>query len=240
MLKGFKSYTRKLDWILSCCIEILSRMPDEGDGDESSNGFQQQKFLEYTLFARIILLRGNSFMWKNCSWISWLKYHIMSIIIETLGFFLPPPQIMDHLEILNLEFLGFFFIFSYLLWGGTTQHTEVRRQLVGVNSPTIWVRDVKLRSSGLADTQLYRLSHLTSSPLKEFWFYFFGGCRCFKFYLLTFTCVSNLLAYMFVHHVNAYLEPTEAQRRHWDPGTGHRWCRLLYVPRIPGKAVNAF
>lgn len=152
----------------------------------------------------------------------------------------PPPQIMDHLEILNLEFLGFFFIFSYLLWGGTTQHTEVRRQLVGVNSPTIWVRDVKLRSSGLADTQLYRLSHLTSSPLKEFWFYFFGGCRCFKFYLLTFTCVSNLLAYMFVHHVNAYLEPTEAQRRHWDPGTGHRWCRLLYVPRFPGKAVNAF
>lgn len=92
MLKGFKSYTRKLDWILSCCIEILSRMPDEGDGDESSNGFQQQKFLEYTLFARIILLRGNSFMWKNCSWISWLKYHIMSIIIETLGFFLAPPQ----------------------------------------------------------------------------------------------------------------------------------------------------
>lgn len=63
MTKGFKYSTRKLNWITSCCLEILSSVPDEDNEVESSNGFQQQMFLEYSLSARII--KANSFMWKK-------------------------------------------------------------------------------------------------------------------------------------------------------------------------------
>lgn len=216
-MKGFKSYTRKLDWILSCCVEILSHVPDEGSEDESSSGFQQQKFLEYSLFARIILLRGNSFMWKNCNWMSWLK--------------------------LNLEFLGFFFTFTYLLGGGPTQQIEVRRQLVGINSPsTIWVLDVKLGSSGLANMQLYLLSHLTSSPLKEFCFdsdfCFLWGVGALNFiYLLLcvwVTCLHIHLCTMWMHTWS----PQRPEEAIGPPGTGCRWLQTAF--RYSGKAVNAF
>lgn len=81
MTKDFQSCTRKLDWIPSCYLEMLSRVPDEDNKAESSNGLQQQMFLEYSLSARVI--RGNSFMWKKCIQISWLQYHVISITIIT-------------------------------------------------------------------------------------------------------------------------------------------------------------
>lgn len=37
-------------------------------------------------------------------------------------------------------------------------------------------------------------------------------------------CVGNLPEYTFVHHVNAYLKSTEAQRGHWTPWN---WLQMI-------------
>lgn len=99
---------------------------------------------------------------------------------------LPCTSQIMHLPVGNLEpwVSWIFFTFTYLLGGGTTQHIEVRRQLMGVSSSTILILEVKLRSPGLANVPLYLLSHRTSSLLKEFFvlFCFLGGYILFTYF----------------------------------------------------------